>query len=85
VYNLEKGKTMTTTATPAMREVRAMLDEEEALSAQYEREDDMTTSDAQGCASAQMIIKYGKDGTGFLMTLPRNDAMRLLEMREANK
>jgi hypothetical protein len=65
--------------------VLEMLDEEEALSAKFEQEDDMTTSDAQGCASAQMIIKYGKDGIGFLATLPREEAMRLLKKREENK
>jgi len=35
--------------------------EEDALAEKYERELDITTSDAQGMAMAAIFIKYGKD------------------------
>ena len=71
---------MHTMVTPKMKECLEMMREETALT--IELEEEMCTSDAQGCASAEMTIKYGTTPHKLLTALPHNEALRLLDIRE---
>ena len=70
--------------TPAKPEldVRAMLDEEEALADKYQQEEEMDRGDAQAVAEADVKAKYGKTAIEALNDLPREDALQILNERE---
>jgi DNA polymerase III epsilon subunit-like protein len=64
--------------TKREQEVYDILREEEDLADKLELEEDMTRSDAQGAAAAEMKKKYGKTSQEALAELPRSSANRIL-------
>ena len=63
-------------------DVKAMLNEEEALADKYQEEEGMDRGDAQAVAEADMKRKYGKTAIEALNELSREDALRILDERE---
>ena len=66
-------------------DVRAMLDEEEALADKYQEEEGMDRGDAQGVAEADMKRKYGKTAFEALNELSREEALEILGERDESK
>ena len=71
-----------TVVNPQMLRVLTALREEDSRAVQLEQEDDMTTSDAQGVASAETYVKYGKSATDLLLALSPAESNRVLKIRE---
>jgi DNA polymerase III epsilon subunit-like protein len=72
----------TATEGEANPDVKAMLDEEEALADKLQAEEDMPRGDAQAVAETEMKKKYGKTALEALNELPRDEALKVLEERE---
>lgn len=62
-------------------QVGRMLKEEEDLADKFEQED-MTRSDAQAVAAAEMKKKYGVSADEALLNLPRDEAIKVLDENE---